>query len=120
MRTTDDTYTADLFDPRYLARNSDPETSKAAARRVREFAAGHHALILEVLGQHPDGLTVHEVAAFCKLTAHEVGKRISELDRAEKIDPVLKADGTGTLTRPSPTGRHARVWTLKGAKQWTS
>ena len=110
MRTEEDTLTRDLFDPRYLARTIDPPTSKAAAARVREFGGEHHALILRVLREHPEGLTVHEVAAYCRLTAHEIGKRIAELDRAEKIDPVLKLDGTGTLTRPSPSGRHARVW----------
>lgn len=102
----------DLFDPRFLARTHDPETSHQAAARVREFAGRHHALILSVLRDHPGGLTVHEIAAYCELTAHEVGKRIAELDRAERISPVLKADGTGTLTRATPSGRHARVWTV--------
>jgi hypothetical protein len=40
------------------------------------------------------------------------GKRIAELDRGEVISPVLKPDGTGTLTRRSPAGRSARVWRI--------
>jgi len=107
-----DPSTRDLFDPRMLARSDNPETSHAAAQRVRAFGGHHHALILGVLREYPRGLTVHEIAAHCRLTAHEVGKRIAELDRAELIDPVLSPDGSGTLTRPSPSGRHARVWTL--------
>lgn len=104
--------TGDLFAPCTLARVDDPETSHAAAARVREFGGEHHALIIGVLRDYPRGLTVHEIAAHCRLTAHEVGKRIAELDRAEMIDPVLKPDGTGTLTRRSPAGRSARVWRI--------
>lgn len=110
MRCEADTLTHDLFDPRFLARMNNPSTSKEAAARVREFGGEHHALILRVLGENPQGMTVHEIAAYCRLTAHEIGKRIAELGRAEKIAPVLKSDGTGTLTRPTPSGRQARVW----------
>lgn len=102
----------DLFAPHTLARADGPTTSHAAAARVREFGDHHHALILGVLRQFPRGLTAHEIAAHCRLTAHEVGKRIAELDRGEMIDPVLKPDGTGTLTRRSPAGRLARVWRI--------
>jgi len=108
-----DSHTLDLFDPRLLARSRDPDTSHAAAARVREFGDHHHALILKVLRDYPRGLTVHEIAAHCRLTAHAVGKRIAELARAEAIDPVLKPDRTGTLTRRSPSGRPARVWRIR-------
>lgn len=111
MRQETDIYTADIFDPRFMARSTDPETSKEAAARVREFAAGHRQTILNVLRAHPHGLTAHEIAEHCQLGAHEIGKRLGEMDRAEMIQPVLKADGTGTMTRLTPGGRHARVWT---------
>lgn len=115
MKCDHDTYTRDMFDPRMLARTNNPETSRAAARRVREFGEHHHGVILDVLRAYPRGLTVHEIAAHCRLTAHEVGKRIAELDRAERIDPVLRPDGRGTLTRSTPSGRQARVWTIRNA-----
>lgn len=104
-----DTFTRDLFDPRYLARAENPDTSHQAAARVREFAGQHHSMILGVLCEHPDGMTVHEVAAYCRLTAHEVGKRVAELERAQRITTVLAESGQ-PVTRPTPSGRQARVW----------
>lgn len=113
MRDAMDAATYDIFDPRFLARSDDPETSKEAAARVREFAAGHHRTILQVLRNHPAGLTAYEIAQHCDLEPHAIGKRLGEMDRAEMIDPVLKPDGTGTLTRKTPSGRSARVWTAR-------
>ncbi|MGL4325825.1 MAG: MarR family transcriptional regulator [Beijerinckiaceae bacterium] len=107
----------DLFNPRTLARRHDPETSKEAAKTVREFAGGHHAQILDALAKHPDGLTAHEIAAFCQIDAHQVGKRINELEKAGRIENIIIADGDSpdgytVLTRATPGGRQARVWRL--------
>lgn len=104
-----DSFTRDLFDPRRLARAENPATSHQAAERVLEFAGQHHAMILGVLREHPEGMTVHEVAAYCRLTAHEVGKRVAELERAQRIATVLAESGQ-PVTRPTPSGRQARVW----------
>ncbi len=91
-----------------LARTGNPGTSHAAAASVRHFAAQHHAQILGVLRAHPGGLTVHEIAAYCGLPAHAIGKRMHELDEANRATVVV--DLYGEVTRLAPSGRPARVW----------
>lgn len=91
-----------------LARRTDPATSHAAAARVAEFASTHRAAILAVLKKHPAGLTVHEIASMCRLDAHAVGKRMNELKAAALV--FVACDVFGELTRPSPSGRAARIW----------
>lgn len=93
------------FDPRRLARTSDPSTSHEAARRVREFRKGHALLILECLRQHGD-LTVDEMAKHTGLSSHQINKRTSELHDANLII-------TTGAERPSASGRPERVWGLK-------
>lgn len=95
------------------ARTTDPETSHLAADRVREFADDHHDRICLVLKERVDGvrvvgLTVHEIAAYVRLTAHEIGKRVSEIE-GKRIAIVYGADGK-ELKRKGPTGRGCRVW----------
>ena len=101
--------------PRQLARRADPATSHAAAATVAEFAGAQHEVILGVLSKRKDA-TVHEIATFCRMDAHAVGKRMNELQRAGKIRCVMDAGNGGVcgvpLTRPSPSGRQARVWEL--------
>lgn len=99
---------ATITDPRTLARRTDPATSHHAAARVSEFAKRHRELILQVLTMHPAGMTVHEIASMCRLDAHAVGKRVSELERDGEIE--VARDLMGELTRPTPSGRLARVW----------
>ena len=96
------------IEPRTLARRRDPETSKAAAERVKEFAAGQHEIILKVLRDHCP-CTAHEIATYCRLEAHAVGKRLGELETAGRIRVVLSAAGNA-MTRLTPSGRRARVW----------
>lgn len=90
------------FDPRRLARASDPITSHEAARRVREFAKGHALIILECLRTHGD-LTVDEIAKRTTLLAHQINKRTKELQDAGLII-------TTGETRLSASGRNERVW----------
>jgi hypothetical protein len=98
----------DLPEPAALARRHDPATSHAAADRVKEFAAGQHETILKVLRDHGP-CTAHEIATYCRLEAHAVGKRLGELETAARIRVVL--DGSGkAMTRSTPSGRQARVW----------
>lgn len=99
---------ATITDPRTLARRTDPGTSHAAAARVSEFAKKHRELILQVLTMHPAGMTVHEIASLCRLDAHAVGKRMAELEREGEVE--VARDLMGEMTRPSPSGRLARVW----------
>lgn len=94
--------------PHTLARRGGPKTSQNAAQRVAEFARHHRAQILQVLTIHPQGLTVHEIASQCRLDAHAVGKRVSELEADGEIE--VAHDLMGPVTRPSPSGRAARVW----------
>jgi DNA-binding MarR family transcriptional regulator len=98
---------------RKLARRTNPATSQDAAGRVAEFASDHHAIILATLRKH-GGSTVNEVATYCKLDAHAVGKRMNELERAGLARCVMDAGKGGhcgqPLTRMTPSGRQARVW----------
>lgn len=90
-----------------LARSTDPVTSHDAAARVCEFAANHQGTIIGVL-RTLGHLTVYEVAEHCGLTAHAIGKRMNELERAGAIR-CARLDGA-LLTRSTPSGRQARVW----------
>ena len=103
-------------DPRQLARRTDPGTSHAAAATVSDFAGAQHEVIVGVLAKRKDA-TVHEIATFCRIDAHAVGKRMNELQRAGKIRCVMDKGSNGMvggapLTRLSPSGRQARVWEL--------
>lgn len=110
----------DLFtaapEPHKLARRGAPTTSRLAAMDVPRFATKHHAAIVQAMRDHgARGLTVHEIAAFCRLDAHAIGKRCGELERASILQVLKNADGSDA-TRPTPSGRSARVWVLvKGA-----
>ena len=110
----------DLFavappEPRTLARRGAPTTSKLAALEVPNFAGEHHAVIVQALKDHgARGLTVHEIAAYCRLDAHAIGKRVGELERGQVLEVLKNADGSD-VTRPTPSGRSARVWVLKKA-----
>jgi predicted ArsR family transcriptional regulator len=107
----------DLFaavpEPRKLARRGAPTTSKLAAMTVANFATAHHAAIVQALKEHgARGLTVHEIAAFCRLDAHAIGKRMNELQAGQVIETRVGPGGWDLLTRKSPSGRAARVWFL--------
>jgi len=60
-----------------MARASDPDTSKAAARRAARFQASHAGRILEALRVHP--MTAKELAAHTKLSIEQVCRRLPEL-----------------------------------------
>lgn len=96
------------LEPHTLARKNNPATSHASAARVSVFAAGQHDTILSVLRDRGPA-TAHEIAAYCALDAHQIGKRCGELEKARRIAVVI--DGWGDeLTRATPSGRQARVW----------
>lgn len=85
------------------ARRDDPETSKAAARNVENFAHGHYALIAGALKLHGPG-TIYELAAWTKLSHVQVARRLPEMSAI--------AERTGEK-RPSPSGNGCGVWRLK-------
>jgi transcription initiation factor IIE alpha subunit len=84
-----------------LFRRTDPETSRLAAARVREFSGDHCRRVLEALELGPAGQT--EIAARCGLLAHQVNKRLADLRRAGLVE-------TTGERRLSASGRQERVW----------
>jgi len=95
------------FDPAKAARTADPETSHAAAHAAAGVAAHHQALIMRHLRTVTDA-TYHEIGEAIGVDAHRVGKRMSELKRAGRIEE------TGT-TRETPSGRQGTVWRVRVA-----
>lgn len=72
----------DLPPPR--ARRRDPDTSKAAAARAKDFAESHHGRIHAAL-ESPG--TIYEIAARCGMTHVQVARRMPErLDLFEPTD----------------------------------
>lgn len=90
------------FEARTHARTFDPETSHEAAARVREFAAGHCALILQALLDHGP-MTPEQIGTRVGMDAYAVRKRLPELERAGLAKP------TGE-TAPTTSGRSQRIW----------
>ena len=90
------------FEPRTLARRSDPETSQNAAARVREFAAGQCAEILYLLRKHGP-LSPEQLAAHMAIDAYSVRKRTADLEKACKARP-------NGMTCATASGRRQRIW----------
>lgn len=74
---------------------------------VRELAL-QNKLVLQVLQLHGD-LTTHEIARHCMLTPHEIGKRLSELERATLAHRCVDGEGN-PVKRKSPSGVGCTVW----------
>jgi predicted ArsR family transcriptional regulator len=95
-------------------RRKDPETSKQAAERVPEFSTDHCTAILEALKQ--GDMTAYEIEAATGIMAHAIGKRLPELEKMRKIRVVVVSGHDSVmvspLTRKTPSGRSARVWSL--------
>lgn len=93
-----------LFDePPARARAADPTTSHAAAQRVDEFGAEHHARILAAL--RVDSGTIYDLEASTGIDHVAIARRMDELRKAGK------ARTTGD-SREGPTGRKCRVWAV--------
>lgn len=84
------------------ARRGDPSTSKDAASRVREFAAGQCADILAVLRER-GRLGAEQIAAYLRIDAYAVRKRLADLEHAGMARPL-------TLHRMTASGRKERLW----------
>ena len=95
-----------MIQPR--ARATDPATSHAAAASMCGLPlAEQHGRILFALQFGGPG-TVYDLAFRCiGMPAHAIGKRLSELEAAGRIEP------TGE-TREGPSGRACRVWRVNG------
>ena len=90
------------FSPVSHARRGDPETSKEAAGRVREFAAGQCAAILAVLRERGP-LGAEQIAAYLNIDSYAVRKRLSDCEHAGKAQPL-------PMQRVTASGRHERIW----------
>lgn len=83
-------------------RASDPETSREAAARVREFASGQCAEILMLLHKYGP-LSPEQIAAKLAIDKVAVCRRLPDLQKASKARP------TG-LTVATISGRRQRIW----------
>ena len=90
------------FDAATHARRSDPGTSKEAAARVREFAAGQCAAILAVL-REKGPLGAEQIAAYLSIEPYSTRKRLADLEHAGRAKPL-------PLQRVTASGRHERIW----------
>lgn len=87
------------------ARRTDPETSKDAARRAGGLAAEHQRIILAVMqGTRPAlDWTADEIAQWCDLDRHQIGRRLGEM----LVRGLIRKTSN---TRPTPTGRAAQCY----------
>ena len=99
-----------------LARNTDPQTSHAAAEKINVRAGTHRALLLAEYWKEPGGLTDEEAGERSGLKARGVGywKRCSDLRNLELVA------NTGE-TRKGSQGTEQMVCkiTLEGLKAMT-
>lgn len=87
------------------ARRTDPATSHAAARTIR---LSHGQRLLEQFRACPQGLTSEQAALRANLFHVGYWKRVSDLLRDGKIQPLAR-DGH-TVTEVASTGRRVTVW----------
>ena len=96
-----------LFAPN--VRNTDPDTSRAAAAMPGRNTDRDR--VLEVHRAAPDGLTDFELAAVMGRQQTSVGKRRGELVSAG----LIRDSGR---RRPAPSGAKAIVWVLDEGAVW--
>ena len=84
-----------------VARRTDPETSKVAARTIERGRANSHRAKCLVAVKFGGGLTAGEVAEATGILCHAVGKRLPELHRAGLIQPkeTRTCNVQGTMMR---------------------
>lgn len=98
---------------RRRVRRNHPGTSFEAAQATLQFAGKQQQQIIDVLQRAGlGGLTAHQIAEHCSLSAHQVLKRTGELEREGRIEELVGKDGQ-PITRKNPaSGREARVFIL--------
>ena len=95
-----DRYFPNLQFPR--VRNTDPDTSHAAADQAAELATKHHLIIWMAL-ETPG--TIYDIADRTDLDHNAVARRMSELERMDLVYTDGKKKGA--------SGRMCRVWVRK-------
>jgi len=83
-------------------RNTDPDTSHAAADQAADLATKHHGIILQALEQPG---TIYDIASRTDLDHNAVARRMSELERLDLAYTEGKKKGA--------SGRMCRVWVRK-------
>lgn len=74
------------FEPRKLARNTDPDTSHAAAEDSGKTRARHHRVIMDAFHKRPEEkMTSEEVSERVYLTHDQVWRRMNELCDAGSV-----------------------------------
>lgn len=90
-----------------LARNTDPATSHEAAASAEPLAKRHRRIIFDTLkAAEPVALAGEEIADSCGLSYWQVMRRMSELERENKIFCT-------SLTHMNRSGRRAYKYALK-------
>ncbi len=78
-----------LFEPRKLARATDPDASKSAAAAASELRAAHFKRIEDALAASPEPMTAEMIAdAAGTMDKVEVCRRFAELVRAGRIKRI--------------------------------
>lgn len=81
------------------------QTSRDAYRESRSEAAKHRNIILETMRRYNRPMSSLMISTQCKLSHDQVWRRMSELEKAEKIiDSKLKA--------VNPSGKKATMYKL--------
>ena len=90
------------FSARTHCRAMDPITSRDAAARVREFASGQCAEILNLLITYGP-MTPEQIADRLGITQVQACRRLPDLQKAGKAAPNGE-------TAPTASGRSQRIW----------
>jgi hypothetical protein len=99
----------DEYDPRFLARRTDPPTSKLAAEEMIEHLAKCHAWALDCVTESP-GWTANELGArYCVADVRRINRRLPELER---LGLVVRGDERACRR----TGRKCVTWWPKEIK----
>lgn len=103
-------------DNKHLARNTDPETSKAAAESLDLRISKKHERLLGIV-EHFVQATDDQIAEYavgCKITErHEQARRLLRTlrERTDYLEPVLCENGE-QLKLVNDSGRQALAWGL--------
>lgn len=95
--------------PAPAARNSDPETSHAAAAAAQMKASHGRLRVLQHLAASGP-MTDHELAASTGVIQTSIGKRRGECRDHSLVEAVL--DRGTAVSRKSPSGSPATVWQI--------
>lgn len=88
-----------------VARRTDPETSHAAAARIKPIAGTDRERVLRAHARCPEGLSDYELADILERQQNSVGKRRTELRDAGLIEAT-------DMRRLAPSGSKAIVWRI--------